>query len=82
MEEHGISLEDWVSPTLLKGQEGATHVFVAEDKEIVGVLFIADGVKETSKETVAKLKDKGIKVYMITGDREQAAKAVADEGWN
>lgn len=79
MEEYGISLREWREPVLQKGQSGATHVFVAEDKEIVGVLFIADGVKETSREAVKKLKDKGIKVYMITGDREQAAKAVADE---
>lgn len=79
MEEHGISLKDWAEPVLQKGQAGATHVFIAEDKEIVGVLFIADGVKETSKEAVAKLKEKGIEVYMITGDREQAARAVADE---
>ncbi|MCM1180451.1 MAG: heavy metal translocating P-type ATPase [Clostridium sp.] len=79
MEEHGIFVEDWTASVMRKEQKGATYVFVAEDNEIVGVLLIADGVKETSKEAVAKLKDKGIGVYMITGDREQAAKAVADE---
>lgn len=77
MKENHISTDGWSRQIEQARQSGATYVFVAMDRELMGILLIADGVKESSREAVATLKDKGMKVYMITGDRENAAEAVA-----
>ena len=52
---------------------------VAVDGQLLGVLAVADEVRESAKETVAALRDRGISVVMLTGDNERTAKAVARE---
>ena len=58
-------------------EQGKTAMILATEKEIVGIIAVADTVKSTSKEAVAKLKKMGIEVFMITGDNERTAKAIA-----
>src|SRR3989339_144929 len=58
-------------------EQGKTVMTLATDKEIIGAVAVADTVKETSKEAVTKLKKMGIEIYMITGDNERTAKAIA-----
>jgi Cu+-exporting ATPase len=58
-------------------EEGKTAMILATEKEIIGVIAAADTVKITSGEAVAKLKKMGIEVFMITGDNERTAKAIA-----
>jgi len=60
-------------------EQGKTAMMLATEKEILGIVAVADTVKETSKEAVAKLKKMGIEVYMITGDNERTAKAIAEQ---
>lgn len=60
-------------------QQGKTAMILASDKEILGLVAVADTVKETSKEAVASLKKRGIEVYMITGDNRRTAQAIARE---
>jgi len=55
---------------------GKTTMYFATDKEILGVVAVADTVKKTSLEAVEKLKGMGIKVYMITGDNKRTANAI------
>lgn len=59
--------------------EAKTVVFFANDKTVLAVIAIADKIKATSKAAIAALQDKGIEVYMLTGDNEQTAKAVASQ---
>ena len=56
-----------------------TITFVLEGKEIIGAITLSDKIRESSRDTVAKLQKKGIKVWMLTGDNEQTAKYVSDE---
>ncbi|MCF8000865.1 MAG: copper-translocating P-type ATPase [Halanaerobiales bacterium] len=56
-----------------------TITFVLEENEIIGAITLSDKIRESSRETVAKLQKKGIKVWMLTGDNEQTAKYVSDE---
>jgi Cu+-exporting ATPase len=56
--------------------EGKTVMLLA-DKRLLGCIAVADTIKETSAEAVSKLKGLGIKVYMITGDNERTAAAIA-----
>ncbi|MFD1515293.1 heavy metal translocating P-type ATPase [Halomarina rubra] len=64
--------------------EGKTAMFVASvpaganDGQVVGVLANADTVKETSKEAVRTLRERGTDVWLITGDNERTARAVAE----
>jgi Cu+-exporting ATPase len=58
-------------------EQGKTAMILATTEEIIGAIAVADTVKPTSSEAVAKLKKLGIAVYMITGDNERTAKAIA-----
>lgn len=59
--------------------QGKTAMILTDEKEIIAIIAVADTVKETSKEAVASLKKMGIEVYMITGDNERTAKAIAHQ---
>lgn len=57
--------------------EGKTVMLLATDKVMIGILAVADTVKSSSAEAVAKLKKAGLIVYMITGDNQRTAEAIA-----
>jgi P-type Cu+ transporter len=52
-------------------------MFVAVDGKLVGILGVADPVKETSKEAIQQLHEQGLRVVMLTGDSKKTAEAVA-----
>lgn len=56
-----------------------TITFVIEGNEIIGAITLSDKIRKSSKETVAQLQKKGIKVWMLTGDNEQTAEYVSEE---
>lgn len=60
-------------------EEGKTVMILSTEKEILGVIGVADTVKETSREAVEKLKNMGIGVWMITGDNQRTANAIAKQ---
>jgi len=60
-------------------EQGKTVMILANKTDILGLIGVADTVKETSKEAVEKLKKLGIEVCMITGDNERTAKAIAQQ---
>jgi Cu2+-exporting ATPase len=59
--------------------EGKTVVSLVEEGRVTAVFALADVVREESKEAVARLKERGIAVAMITGDSEEVARWVAGE---
>ncbi|MGC8778508.1 MAG: HAD-IC family P-type ATPase, partial [Candidatus Caldatribacteriaceae bacterium] len=60
-------------------QAGKTVVILATKDSVLGLLAIADTVKDTAREAVSRLKHMGLKVYMLTGDNRRAAEAIARE---
>jgi P-type Cu+ transporter len=58
---------------------GRTAVLVARDGQAVGIVAVADAVKPDSKGAIEAMHALGLKVAMVTGDNERAARAVADE---
>jgi len=58
---------------------GKTAMILADESEILGLIGVADTLKETSAETVKKLQQAGIAVYMITGDNRRTAQAIATQ---
>ncbi len=57
--------------------QGKTAMILANEKEIIGIIAVADQIKDTSKEAVSRLKKMGLAVYMITGDNARTAQAIA-----
>ncbi|MGL5989180.1 heavy metal translocating P-type ATPase [Cetobacterium sp.] len=57
--------------------EGKTPMFISIEKEIAGIIAVADTVKENSKKAVKVLHKMGIEVVMITGDNRKTAEAIA-----
>ena len=79
MDESGIVLGVLDSQAeRLKGA-GRTVVHVASDGKPVGLIAIADAPRPTSRQTIAALQERGVKVAMITGDNEGTARRIAEE---
>ena len=60
-------------------QQGKTAVFLATEKRLLAVFALADRLKEESKDAIALLKEKQVRVGMLTGDNENVASAIAKE---
>lgn len=60
-------------------EQGRTAVFVGRDEKVVGVLAVADTVKDDAADVVSRLHTMGLQVAMITGDNARTAAAIADQ---
>ena len=80
LEEAGIDLSEALRRKASALQEKArTVVWIAVDREVAGILGIADPIKKTTPEAVKALHDMGIKIVMLTGDNRRTAEAIAKE---
>ena len=59
--------------------QGKTPLFFEEDGRLLGIIAVADVIKEDSPEAVRRMKDMGLKVVMLTGDNARTAKAIGDQ---
>ena len=57
--------------------DGETPLLVAVDGEVAGLITVADPVRATARAGIARLRERGVDVVMLTGDRHEAARAVA-----
>ncbi|MFA4834282.1 MAG: heavy metal translocating P-type ATPase [Patescibacteria group bacterium] len=58
---------------------GKTTMILASDKEILGLIAVADTPKDNTIEAVQQLQKRGLEVYMITGDNQRTAEAIAKQ---
>ena len=58
---------------------GKTPLFFAEDGRFLGILAVADTIKEDSAQAVRELRNMGVEVVMLTGDNERTARAIGAE---
>ena len=77
MKEKNVSVSSLVPKLESLEQEGKTVMILAEKKKILGLIAVADEIKEDSPEAIAVLKSMGIVPYMITGDNKRTAQAIA-----
>jgi Cu+-exporting ATPase len=77
LEKYGIdhSATDRIADELMS--DGKTLIYIAANKELKGIVALADTPKHNAAESLSELRDLGIKTYMITGDNRRAAHAVA-----
>ncbi len=80
MEQVGAKISSEIHKQVTAEQElGKTVSYLAVGNKVVGYITITDPIKKTSREAIQSLMDQGIDVFMLTGDNENTAKAVADE---
>ena len=60
-------------------EEGKTPLFFGKSGKLVGIIAVADVIKEDSPRAVRELQNMGIKVVMLTGDNERTAKAIGQQ---
>lgn len=60
-------------------KQSKTVIWFADNKQALSVIAVADKIKETSAAAVKQMQDMGIDVYMLTGDNEATARAIAEE---
>jgi len=78
MEENNISIPDSFHERASKWEkEAKTIIYFSDDQNIKALYAIADKIKESSIKAIGRLNQTGIEVYMLTGDNEETAKAVA-----
>lgn len=79
MDEAGIDSNAVDDDAKRLRSDGASVIYLSVDSQIVGLLAVADSIKDSSKEAVQSLHARGLKIVMATGDGEITARAVADE---
>ena len=79
MARGSIEIAEGIKAAERLSDEGKTPVFVAIDGHAVGVIAIADTLKENSKEAIDALKRLGLEIAIITGDNRRTARAIAKE---
>ena len=60
-------------------QAGKTPLFFAQGKQLLGIIAVADVIKEDSPQAIQELQNMGIQVVMLTGDNERTAQAIAKQ---
>ena len=76
MEENGISAAPYLEDAAALSEQGKTVMFVAEDTQILGVIAVADHIKDTAKDAVCALKKMGIKTVLLSGDNKKSAEHI------
>ena len=79
MEERRISLNGLLNKAEQLSNEGKTPMFIAVESEVIGIIGVADTLKENSKKAVEALHRMGLEVVMLTGDNQRTAKAIAGQ---
>ncbi|MFO7927908.1 MAG: heavy metal translocating P-type ATPase [Halobacteriota archaeon] len=79
LEADGVDAEPAAELMERLEREGKTAMLVALNGDVIGVVATADTVRESAKSTVSTLHDRGYDVYMLTGDNDRTASAVASE---
>ena len=79
MVDRGIDISSLEKESISLAEEGKTPMFISEENRLLGIVAVADQVKETSKEAIRRLHNMGMEVAMITGDNEKTALAIAKQ---
>ncbi len=79
MNEGSIDLTGMEDEISSLEEQGKTAMIVSVDGKLAGIIAVADQIKNTSLTAIKELQDMGLQVYMITGDNERTAKAIASQ---
>lgn len=78
LDQYSIEIKHQEKAEELKKQ-GKTTIYVADKEKTIGVIAVADAIKEGSKEAVRQIQERGMETWMITGDNQKTANVIAKE---
>lgn len=76
MKRNRIDLAEYKAQIDSLEKEGMSLLFIADEKDLIGIITIADTIKPTSREAIHQLKKWGLRTVLISGDRNQTANAI------
>lgn len=79
MNDKKIPFKDFEEKIKNFESKGNTTMIVAENKKIIGIIAVADSIKEDSVSAINELNSQGYKTIMITGDNERTARTIAEQ---
>ncbi len=79
MKDKGLDTDKSGDDALRLAKEGKTPMFIGVDRNIAGIIAVADIVKKSSEKAISNLHAMGIEVVMITGDNKNTAEAIAKQ---
>jgi Cu+-exporting ATPase len=77
MQEHGVELQELDEKAAALREDGKTVIFLAIDKQAMGIIGLADTLKPDAAVVMAEIRRLGIEVVMVTGDNQRTAAAIA-----
>lgn len=79
MKENNINIGKITDQSEKLSKEGKTVLYFADEKEILGLIAVADTIKQTSYKAIEELKKKNIEVVMLTGDNKIVANTIGNK---
>ena len=79
MEENSVDLSSIENLYKELSSKGKTPLFYSYAGQLIGLIIVSDVLKQTSKHAIDCLKDMNMNIYMLTGDNQLTANAIADE---
>ncbi|MDO4404728.1 MAG: heavy metal translocating P-type ATPase [Atopobiaceae bacterium] len=77
MTKHGVDISELSQQAEALADEARTPLYFARSGKLLGVFGVADALKPTSTDAIARLRDMGIRTVMLTGDQERTAQVIA-----
>jgi Cu+-exporting ATPase len=77
MQQNGIAVASFEASAERMAEQGKTPLWIASGGSLVGLIAVGDTVKPSSAEALERLRHKGLRVVMLTGDNERTARAIA-----
>jgi len=77
MKENNITLSNLEKTALDLADDGKTPIFISIDEKAIGIIAVADTLKDNAREVVERLHRLGLEVVMLTGDNKNTANAIA-----
>lgn len=77
MEANNIDTSEHLDTIEMLSEAGKTPLLIADEKKVIGIIGVADIVKQTSREAIKRFEKMGIEVIMLSGDRQKTADAIA-----
>ena len=77
LETRGVEAREWTQRAETLQAEGQTVMFLVADDQVMGLIGVADPIKETTAQAIRTLKEDGLRLVMLTGDNRTTAEAVA-----
>lgn len=79
MQNYNIDISKHTQTSNELAEKGKTPLYFAIDSKLVGIIAVADVIKQTSKQAIDEFKNMGIDVVMLTGDNKKTAEAIRQQ---